>query len=703
MASGTEVEKKLQTALDEERWADVEEQWLEALDSDPIPVATLLEVRRQLYDVGRKTLALTLLDLLVEALEARGGPQATLAALRELVRLKKSTSDEELKRLSATLAKARAASPSLERVMTRFPLVGVRRPLEVLETAERWLDHDIGTVVEVAGQGVGRVVDVNLELDTVKVDIGKARPVSVPFGAIGRYIRLLPEGDFLRRKVEEPEVLKKWVEDEPGAALVDLLASLGTPADVAAIKHALGDLLPAERWTTWWGKARKHPRVVSSGAGSRLRYGVGASADEATDSLLQTLAAAGLAQRPALTRRLAARGAAGAEAAARLLADSLAELETSNPGLAWETAAVLATLPGGEVPAAACQRRLVTTDSPMVLLAGIGDRTVRGDALTALRAAHGERWPRIWAQWLVREDTPGLLSSISQALVAAGASEALSQAVDTVMRSHNDYPAQFVWAAETMTEPDCPEAIARHLGPSLLEKIPDALTRPEYSSLRGRAKGLLDGGKAAIRVILEQATPQQAERFAQRVARLDVVELQRAKLVAQAANQRQGGAPRDTRPLLVATRRAIAAKQAELKQLVEVEIPKTLKGINAAAAEGDLRENFEYHMLRDRQELQSAKAAKIQAELGAVRTLEPGAADTSRVNIGTVIHLADLAGAALLPVTILGPWDADIDRRIFANGTDLAEGLLGRTVGSEVTVEGRAARITAIVAWRDDD
>jgi transcription elongation factor GreA len=327
---------------------------------------------------------------------------------------------------------------------------------------------------------------------------------------------------------------------------------------------------------------------------------------------------------------------------------------------------------------------------------------VRGEALSALRGAHGERWPRLWAQWMLREDSPGLLGSICQALVAAGASETLSQAVDTVMRSHNDYPAQFVWAAETMTEPGCPEAIARHLGPSLLEKIPDALIRPEYSVLRGRAKGLLDGGKAAIRVILEQATPQQAERFAQRIGRLDVVEMQRAKLVARAAQQRQGTAQRDTRPLLVATRRAITAKQAELKQLVEVEIPKTLKGINAAAAEGDLRENFEYHMLRDRQELQSARAAKIQTELAAVRTLEPGAADTSRVNIGTVVHLADLDGTALAPVTILGPWDADVDRRIFANGTDLAEGLLGRTVGTEVTVEGRAARITAIVAWTEE-
>ena len=61
--------------------------------------------------------------------------------------------------------------------------------------------------------------------------------------------------------------------------------------------------------------------------------------------------------------------------------------------------------------------------------------------------------------------------------------------------------------------------------------------------------------------------------------------------------------------------------RAELKELLEIEIPKTLKGINAAAAEGDLRENFEYHMIPDRQEQQSARAAKLQREL-AVRRFE---------------------------------------------------------------------------------
>jgi transcription elongation GreA/GreB family factor len=269
-----------------------------------------------------------------------------------------------------------------------------------------------------------------------------------------------------------------------------------------------------------------------------------------------------------------------------------------------------------------------------------------------------------------------------------------------VFRNHLEHPAQFVWACEAMVQPAAPEPVRRRATPSLLEKLPDTLTRSEFGPLRGRAKALLDGGAVAVRIILEFASPQQVDRFVARVARISAVEPQRARLIEQAAIQRRGApATAVETPLFVASAEAIEAKRRDLKELLEVEIPKTLKGITAAAAEGDLRENFEYHMLRDRQELQSAKAAKLQRELGQVRTLRPGAADTSRVNIGTVVQLQDSAGTALPPVTILGSWDADVGRRIYANGSELAQRLLGSRVGDEVEVDGQRATISRIDAW----
>ena len=60
----------------------------------------------------------------------------------------------------------------------------------------------------------------------------------------------------------------------------------GGDVDVASIKTALDGVIDSKSWTSWWGKARKHPRVLTSGTGSRLRYSVSDSAEDAADLLL---------------------------------------------------------------------------------------------------------------------------------------------------------------------------------------------------------------------------------------------------------------------------------------------------------------------------------------------------------------------------------------------------------------------------------
>lgn len=689
------ISTAFENALDTDNYDRVEELWLEALDRDRIRVDELLEVRRRLWSAGRRALALTLLDLLVDTLEGRDDPYQTLAALKEIVRLTDKKKPDLLERLQRALTATRADSPSLDAIVSRYSLTSQKKPTEALREMENWLDHDQGTIVEVVGQGVGRVIELNLTLDNIKVDIGGRRPVSVPFGAVAKFLRPLPEGDFRRRHVEEPEVLAEYVRDQPGEALVEVIESLGNEIGVASIKGALDGVLDLKGWTSWWGKARKHPRVLTSGTGSRLRYSVSESAENATDVLLNELEQADPRQRLTVAKRLAARGADASAEAVRVLESSMTTID--DPGLAWETAAVLDSFTGGREAADEIRERVLTSSAPLSILSGIKDRQVRAVALEAIRGAHPDDWPEAWGEWLLHEEAPAVLDTIATTLDAENAAEALDAAIEAVFRNHVQHAAQFVWACERMINENAPEPLRRRMTPSLLEKIPDGLNRREFASMRSRCKTLLDGGKVAIKLLLESASESQAQRFSQRVARLPGVEPQRVKLVEQAAHQAHGSSGiEDEGPMLVASEEAVEAQRAELKKLVEVEIPKTLKGINAAAAEGDLRENFEYHMLRDRQELQSARAAKLQRGLGEVRVLEPGTADTSKVNIGTVVHFED---DVVAPLTILGSWDADVDQRVFANGSGLAEELLGCTIGDEVEVEGREAVIARIDAW----
>jgi len=703
MTERSDIRPTFDDALSAEDWDRVEELWLETLDDLPIPTSELLEVRRRLWKAGKKSLARTLLELLAESLEAADEPAQALAALREMTRLAESKpSPELLDRVEASFTAARAGSPSLNAVLDRVMITSSRHPLDALEVAECWLDHDCGTVVEVVGQGVGRVIELNLKLENIKVDLGTPRPVSVPFGAVKRFLRLLPEGHFLRRKVEAADELAEFVASEPGEALVQILEGLSEPADVATLKAALDGVLPTAKWTSWWAKARKHPRVLSSGSGSRLRYSVSQSAETANETLLEELRHAAPEERLKIARQLAERSRTSAEAAAKIIIQSLPVLETSDPGLAWQTSGLLSTLPGGESEGKASRSRLLDQADPFQILSGSNDRNARSEALEAIAETRPGDWPRVWGEWFLRETTPPLLGTIASRLESAGHSADLERAVEAVFRNHSRHPEQFIWACESMIDADCPEVVRRRMTPSLLETIPDTLTKKEFSAVRGRAKALLDGGQVAIRLLMESATAQQASRFSQRISRIAAVEPQRARLVEQAAMHQQTEPAEHATPILAATKTAIGAKREELRQLLEVDIPKTLKGINAAAAEGDLRENFEYHMLRDRQELQSARAAKLQEELAVVRVLEPGAADTSAVNIGTVVHLEGEGENPVAPICILGAWDADLERRIYANGSELAQRVLGLKPGDQVELEEGMVTISRIESWKNE-
>ena len=696
-----ELPETWQEALAAEDWDGIEEIWLEALEARPIPVAALLELRRLLWKAGRKKLAMTLLELLADAVEEGASPREALDALRELVRLSEKPERALLERVEAAFRRAWEGTPSLDAVLAKYRPAEARRPLEALDAMESWLRHDVGTPVEVRGQGVGRVVELNLELENVKVDLGRPRPVSVPFGAVERYLRVLPEGSFLRRKVEAPGELAAFVASSPGEALVLLLEGHGEPASVAAIKADLEGLLPPAKWTSWWSAARKHPRVVGEGTGSRLRYHATGSEEDAVAAELERLRAAPPKERLALARRLAQRGEAAAEAARTEVASLLDPEAVGEPGLAWEAAWVFEGLGGAPEEAGQARERLLDAVPPHRLLETTADRTARQRLLDALRERDPDGWPALWAGWFLHETHPAVLGHIASTLAGSGHADALDGALETVFRKPDAHPAQYVWALESMTSEDAPEPLAARMTPSVLEHLPDTLTKKAFAPYRARAKELLAGGRVAVRVILERASPQQAQRFAERLARIGSLEPERVRLIERAVQQRGGQEDREAveEPVLVASREAVEARRAELKQLLEVEIPKTLKGIQAAAAEGDLRENFEYHMLRDRQELLSAKAAKLQRELAEVRIIEPGSANTETVGVGTVVHLETADGEPMDPVTILGPWDADLERRIFAAASGLARSLLGKRPGDEVTVEGRRARITAIEPW----
>ncbi|MCL4839629.1 MAG: GreA/GreB family elongation factor, partial [Thermoanaerobaculia bacterium] len=556
------------------------------------------------------------------------------------------------------------------------------------------LAFDVGTVVEMQGKGVGRVAEVNLALESLRIDLERQAGLVVGFRAATRLLTALPPGHFLRRKLESPDELRALGEESPSELLGALLASSERPLTAGEVKEALAGLVDEKRWTSWWATARKHPRVVVAGSG-RQTYHWAASSEAALATLQGSFEAAPPRERLDLFRRHAGRDPGLARAmAARIAASASAERER-DPALAFES--WLALERAGALPADlgwSVDDLLGPSGDPRRLLAGIEDRLLRERALTMLRERR-EDWTEIYRDTLSREADPRVLGLLAEGLRSAAPAER-ERFLDEVLNQPRRSPAAFVWLVELAAE----DAELRSRNPlRLLQQILASLRDEGFAPYRARLAAMVDSGGTLPRLL--SALPEEQAPQAMALLERDhaLADYQRAPLLNALTLRFPALRESADSGLLYATAEAIAALREELQRLARVEIPANRKAIEEARAHGDLRENFEYKAARERHEYLNARVAALHRDLGRARPLDPAAIDTSEVRVGTRVTLRDREGGERA-LTILGPWDSRPEEEIVSYESDLAKRLLGRVVGTEVQIGESELTIIAIAPFR---
>lgn len=137
---------------------------------------------------------------------------------------------------------------------------------------------------------------------------------------------------------------------------------------------------------------------------------------------------------------------------------------------------------------------------------------------------------------------------------------------------------------------------------------------------------------------------------------------------------------------LLVSRESLERRQAELQEIVTRKIPDNSRAIAAAREHGDLRENSEFKMAKQDQQMLFARRAQLERDLGRAQVADFSAAAVDQVGIGTVVTLRDGASGQELTYTILGAWDGDPAQHIISYKTPLGSTLLGRRLGDNVHV-----------------
>ena len=125
----------------------------------------------------------------------------------------------------------------------------------------------------------------------------------------------------------------------------------------------------------------------------------------------------------------------------------------------------------------------------------------------------------------------------------------------------------------------------------------------------------------------------------------------------------------------------------KLRQLKTKDRPEISQAIAEARAHGDLKENAEYHAAKEQQGFIEAKIQEIEHALANAQVIDvKDIPETGRVVFGATIDLYDLTNDQSITYKIVGNLESDPEAGSISIQTPIAQGLMGKNVGDEVSI-----------------
>jgi len=133
------------------------------------------------------------------------------------------------------------------------------------------------------------------------------------------------------------------------------------------------------------------------------------------------------------------------------------------------------------------------------------------------------------------------------------------------------------------------------------------------------------------------------------------------------------------------TREGEDALRRELKQLVETRRPALARKLKDAVAQGDLKENADYHDAKEQLGFVEGRVQHIESVLmNAIIVDNAGASD--EVRVGSTVVIQEVGTGENEEYRIVGSAEANPRERKISQKSPIGSALLGKTVGKRVSV-----------------
>ncbi len=697
----------------------VEDAWLSALTEETASAQgwmTRVAVLEALVATGKQAEAAELAATALESLRERVAP-ADLVPLAGAMLLAVGEAPDVRDAVLELYQAAFADRPNLPGLLEASGLAGEKTPRRALRTLEVCLALSPGDFL------IGRHDDSAARVDAVEpgtwrfsVATSKGSRTLDPTALADAYAPTAAD-DYRVLAQFDRERLAALLEKDPAPIVRTIVRAHGDrmTGDDLEVLLTRG-LVPPDQWTKWWSRARsalkKSADVTVEGRNPYIiQYDPNAdSLEQQTRASLARIhdSAGSLKALQTYLREARARGTSPdadllRHMAATLDARARRQQEIGNR-LALETWLIAARVRealGDPEPDAPAVALLAAADNPEDWIRAIEINDLWDDGCACLEKARPEGIAARLAD-LLRTAPTAVCDDIAERLVRLSfPPEEFDELVQEIIAEPMGFHGALFWLwqgprrADIVRSVTVPELLHRTLVMLTEMKRNDKLDRRIVKAVRAGARSALSNRKyERVRACIEGMDLSMARAVYAQVRRLE--ELGRAvqedilKIIGDAFPAifaREKIEPWADARVMYVTSAGLAAKEAEIRDLVNVKMKENARAIGAAAEHGDLSENSEYKFALEERDLLRARLAQMNEQMAMARILEPEDVPSDRVGIGSRVVLRNTETGATRELVILSAWEADTARGIVNYKAPLAQAVLGRRTGDTVELQ----------------
>jgi len=538
----------------------------------------------------------------------------------------------------------------------------------------------------------------------------KAHPMDPAF-CIGT-MEVLPENHLLVRKETEPKKVAELIADNPAQLVVEALESYPNKATTAIdLEITLAQVVGEEKFKKWWAEARKavakDPRVSVPQKKTEcyvLRETPVSAEDEIFDQFNSTRSAR---RRISLAEdyvSVSARREENGNLAEVLkgVADAVKDSNLLDAAERLYGAAVRDRIAkaAGVDPSTfePSQASLVANLRDLPAIAEKIPVQFQGQFLELIKETHPIECRDIVFS-LLKVSQGKFTTECINFLVESGYSEDLASTLKRWQTEQNLRAPVLLWIVKNRHSKKFAKLLNDLITPRLLGAIFFAI---DYEALQAASArriplgDILSEDAELIADLLSTADPETARDLANTLLlNQGFEELTKKSLLARFIKifpniQSLVAAEADAKEeQLLVSRQSYDRKREEYESIVSKRIPENSKAIASAREHGDLRENSEYKMAKQDQQLLMSHKRQLERELAHARITDFKDAAVDQVSVGSVVEVRKPDGGTLR-YTILGVWDGDPERHVISYKTPLGAALLGRRPGETVKVKSGA-------------